>query len=190
MRYTEQLIPKEELPPKAGLVVIHKNDPNQGQSDDEIQDRIEFIRCYLFKEFEVIMMIPKQDPANDFFINDHIVTDSEYSAFNTHDYQMQMRPFDKYGYAVKKIMERIKDMAIMHSCINDPTRRDAEKERYENLVELEFRCSLLEYVEQYKNSWSEYRRCWLKQKIAELNRRIMECKRIWEQYAPSDYWDT
>jgi hypothetical protein len=47
MRYTENWIPEEELPTCSGLVVVHKKDPNHGLSDDEIQDRLEFIRCYL-----------------------------------------------------------------------------------------------------------------------------------------------
>jgi len=190
MRYTENFIPKEELPPRAGLVVIKKNNPNFGLSEDEIQDRLEFIRCYLFKDFEVLMMIPKQDPASDFFIHDHTVDDSEYNAFNTHDYQRQIRPFSKYGYAVKKIMKKIKDMAIIHSCISDPSIRELEKERYENIVDFEFRSRISDYAEKYNNSWSEERRFWLKHKIAELNRRIMESKRVWERYAPPENWDT
>jgi hypothetical protein len=190
MRSTENFIPGEELPTRAGLVVIQKNDPNFGLSEDEIQDRLEFIRYYLFKDFEVLMMIPKQDTANDFFIHDYTVDDTEYTAFNTHDYQRQIRPFNRYGYAMKKIMEKIKDMATIHSCISDPGIRAFEKQRYENLVDFEFRRKISDYAEKYKNSWSEARRCWLKQKIAELNRRIIESKKIWERYAPPENWDT
>jgi hypothetical protein len=75
MRYERNCIPEEELPSRAGLIVIRKNDPNYGLSDEEIQDRIEFIRCYLLKEFEIILSVPRQDHTDDFFVQDYLVMD-------------------------------------------------------------------------------------------------------------------
>ena len=86
MRYTGNWIPEEELPTRSGLVVVRKNDPNHGLSSDEIQDRMEFIRCYLMKDFEVLLMVPMAAPGEDFFIRDIQAQDSEYCAFNTHDF--------------------------------------------------------------------------------------------------------
>ena len=50
-------IPEEELPVRANLRVIRRTDPNYGMSTDEVADRNEFIRCYLMREFEALMMI-------------------------------------------------------------------------------------------------------------------------------------
>ena len=68
MRYERNCIPEEELPSRAGLIVVRENDPNYGFSDTEIQHRIEFIRCYLLQVFEAILIVPKQDHSDDFFV--------------------------------------------------------------------------------------------------------------------------
>ena len=180
---------EEELPVAANIKVIRRSDPNYGLSEDEIQDRLEFIRCYMLQDFELLMMIPKQTTEVDFFIVDCTADDVEYSAFNTHDFQRQQRPFNKYHYAMKKIMERVKDLAIMHSCISSPEDRQDTYRRYEALVDREFREQLVALASQYRWWQDEERRYQLKQRIAKLNRRILECKIIWERYAPPENWD-
>ena len=77
MNYPENWIPTEQLLPSAGLKVICKTDPDHGLSEDEIQDRNEYIRCYLLKDFELLMMIPKQDTEDDFFIPNPLSDSSE-----------------------------------------------------------------------------------------------------------------
>ena len=131
-------------------------------------------------------MIRNQTPESDFFIPDCEATSSEYSAFNTHDFQRMQRPFDKYGYAVKKIMERIRDLAIMHSVISSEEGRLKTQKRYESLLDLEFRNRLLRLVERYKRTHDAEKKFAMKQKIGELYRRILDGKRIWERYAPRD----
>lgn len=182
-------IAEEELPLRANLKIIRQNDPNYGLTQDEIEDRNEFIRCHLLSDYALLMTIPKQDTEIDFFIFDCDVTSPEYSAFNTHDFQRTQRPFNKYHYAIKKIMERVKDLAIMHSSISDEDRRQATYRRYEAIVYREFRHNLLTLVEKHKYEANEEKRHWMKRKIAELNRRILECKRIWRRYAPPEIWD-
>jgi len=98
-----------------------------------------------------------------------------------------MRPFNKYGYAMKKIMERAKDLAIRHSVTNSTERRVRIHRKYDSLIEFEFRSRLLALVEQYRNTVGKQRRFILKQRIGGLNRRILDCKRMWERYAP---WDS
>jgi len=182
-------IVEEELPVRATLKVIKRRDPDYGLAEDEIADRKEFIRCYLLRDFRLLMMIPKQDEAVDFFIPDCDVSESEYSAFNTHDFQRILRPFNKYGYAIKKLMERVKDLAILHSSISSEEGRDDTYRRYEAFVDREFRNRLIGLTERYKMIEDDEKKAWLKQKIAELNRRILDCKRIWERYAPPENWD-
>ena len=182
-------ISEEDLPVRANLKVLRKNKHDYRLTEDEIQDRKEFIRCHLLSDFELLTMIPKQDTEDDFFIFDCDVTSPEYSAFNTHDYQRTQRLFNKYHYAMKKIMEQVKDLAIMHSCISDEEGRLATYRRYEALVDREFRHRLLTLADRHKGEADGEKRYWMKRKIAELTRRILECKRIWAQYAPPENWD-
>jgi hypothetical protein len=189
MNYPENWIPEEQLSPSSGFKVISKTDPNHGLSEDEIQDRNEYIRCYLLKDFWLLMTIPKQATEDDFFIPDCNVSNADYSAFNTVDFQRTQRPFNKYAYAMKKIMERVKELAIMHSSISDEDGRLATYQRYEALVDREFRHRLLTMADRHKRQADEEKRYWMRRKIAELNQRILECKRIWALYAPPENWD-
>jgi hypothetical protein len=188
MRYERNCIPEEELPPRAGLVVIRENDPNFGLSDTEIQDRIEFIRCYLLKDLEAILLVPRQDYADDFFVQDYLVVDGGYSAFNTADFQNTMRPFNRYGYAMKKIMEHVKDFAVMHSCISQPEHRKEVYQKFRNYVARKFGYQLEEFAMQLHLEGSAQKRYSLKQKIRQLEQKIRQCQKIWERYAPPD-WD-
>ncbi|WP_419656025.1 hypothetical protein [Desulfosarcina variabilis] len=184
---TENCIPEELLPPRAGLIAIRMNNPYYKMSDDEIRDRLEFIRCYLFRDFELLLLIPKNDNKDEFAFHDVTATDSEYSAFNSADFK---RPaFDKYGYAMGKIMEHIQNLAILHSSINSSDGRDEIEKRYENFLDLKFRDRLAVLIVQLQNCRDYDRRSTLEQKIAELNRRILEARRIWARYAPPEYWD-
>jgi hypothetical protein len=188
MNDIDKWIPQEQLPTRAGLKVIRTNHPNYGLSQDEIQDRNEFIRCHLLKEFELLLMIPQQETEDDFFISDYSIAENSDSAFNTVDFQRQLRPFNKYAYAIKKIMEHIKDLAIMHSCCTQSESRHSVNQKYEAVVANQFRDQLLRFVDQYTRAGYE-RRHLLKQKIGKLNQKILECKKIWERYAPAQNWD-
>ena len=182
-------IVEEQLPPSPTLKVVRKRDRNYGLTEDEIQDRKEFIRCYLRQEFDVLTMIPEQDEESGFFIGDYGVVDPEYNAFNTMDFHRQMRPFNKYGYAMKMIMERVWYLAIDHSSITDEAGRLDIQRRYEALVYREFGEDVLLLAERYKNEKNEEKRRWLKQKIGKLNCRILKCKKIWERFAPPENWE-
>lgn len=177
-------IPEEELPVMVGLKVERRNDPNYGLSEDEIADRNEFIRCYLLREFELLMMIPAESERDDFFIPDCPVTDGQYSAWNTVDFQRNMKPFDKYGYAMKKVMDRIKALALLHSSISREEGRQNIVRKFDSLIEFEFREPLFSYIDRFKAAKTQEQQERLKRKIGDLNRRILEAKNIWEQFAP------
>lgn len=179
-------IPEEELPVRSGIRVERLSSPDYGLSEDEIADRNEFVRCYLAREFELLMMLPGTEEENDFFIPDCHVTDDAYSAFNTIDFQKTIKPFDKYGYAMKKIMDRVKTLAILHSSISRKDGRQNIVRRYDSLIEFEFREPLFSYVDRFKATKTEEQRERLKRKIGDLNRRILEARKTWEQYAPID----
>ena len=182
-------IVKDDLPVMANLKVIRANDHDYGLTEDEIQDRNEFIRCHLLSEFQLLTMIPKQNMEDDFFIADCAADTPEYSAFNTVDFQRTQRPFNKYAYAMKKKMERVRELAIMHSSISDENGRLATYQRYEAFVDHEFRHRLLKLADQHKREADEEKRYRMRFKIAEINRKILECKRLWAQYAPPENWD-
>lgn len=174
-------IDEESLPTTPRLKVIRKNDPWYGRSEEEVEDCKEFIRCYINKDFELILQIPVEPIQNDFWFASY--QDFMESAFNTHDFQKDRKPFDKYGYRIKKIMEEVKDLAILHSSITSPEGRANILRRYENFVGNEFRDRLLSLVERYQRLADEERRYVTRRKIAELNRRILQCQKIWEKYA-------
>ena len=179
-------IPEEELPVRANMIFIRRNDPNYGMSADEVADRNEFIRCYLMREFELLMMIDSDEQDDSFFIPDCHVSDDGYSAFNTVDFQRTLAPFDNYGYAMKMIMERVKNLAMLHSAINHEEGRENTLRRFKSLVEYEFRERLLSCVDRFHAARTDEQRENLKKKIGELNRRIMECRKVWERFAPRD----
>ena len=80
-------------------------------------------------------------------------------------------------------MEQVKELAILHSCISQPEGRANTQRRYENLVENEFRGRLMYCVVQYKRVADEERRSQVRRRIAELNRRILQCQKVCEEYA-------
>ncbi len=166
------------------LKIIRKNDPWQGMTDEEIEDRREFIRCHMAKDFETFLVIPVQPRESDFWFSSH----QEFleSAFNTYDFQKSQRPFDKYGYRIKKVLEQVKDLAILHSCISQPEGKGNILRRFQSLVENEFREKLIGLVERHKKARDEEYRMDIRQKIAGLNRRILKCQKTWEQYA---HWE-
>ena len=180
-------IPEEELPVRANMRVISSNHPNYGMSTDEVADRNEFIRCYLMREFEALMMIASDEHDDSFYVPDYTVSDDGYSAFNTIDFQRTLEPFDAYGYAMGKIMERVKNLAILYSAITRAEGKQNTLRRFNSLVEYEFRERLLTCVDRFHAARTDEQRQNLKTKIAELNRRIIECRKVWEQFAP---WDT
>ncbi len=185
-------IAENELPASAALKVIRTSDPDYGLSQDEIQERNEFISWYLSQEFLVLKLIPATEhtPEHDYFtVPEFTVTDNGYSAFNTVDFQRNKPEFNRYAYAMKKIMERVKDLAIIHSAASAAEDKAETEKRYHAFVTLTFRERLLKVFEQYQSARNEEWKLALKDKIKELNRRILECKKIWERYAPDDYWD-
>jgi hypothetical protein len=183
MKQVEGWIDIEELPVRADMKVIRINDPNYGMTQDEIDDRNEFIRCYILSGFETLMTIPQQKFESDFFIEDW-----KESAFNTEDYY-RMYPnagFNSYSYRIKKIMQEVEHLAILYSCISDNEGRQKMFNRYKILVNNEFRNKALFLAAKYKNTNYSEERSELKEKISEFNRMILQCKKIWEQYAPRD----
>ena len=166
-------ISEEEIPVSPALKIIRANDPWQDMTGEEVEDHKEFIRCYLLKDHELILQIPIEPQENDFWAPNH--PDFQESAFNTWDYQKTLQPFNKYAWRIKKILEKIRDLAIYHSSTSQPEGKANIQKRYENLVQNENRGLLLYWGKQYKWAVDEERIYQIKRRIAELNRRILQC---------------
>ena len=176
-------IDENELPVRADLQVVKINDPDYGMTQDEIDDRNEFIRCYILSGFEALLTIPVNKYESDFFVEDW-----EESAFNTEDYY-RMYPkmgFNRYSFRIKKILQEVEHLAILYSCISDNQGRQRTFNRYKTLVDKEFRNKALFLIGKYRITNDSEERLELREKISELNKRILQCKKIWEQYAPRD----
>jgi hypothetical protein len=181
--HVDRWIEEDDLPVRASLKVIHRNDPDYEMTEDEIEDRKEFIRCYILKDFATLLMIPVQKFGSDFFVEDW-----EESAFNTEDFYRvyPSSQFNRYAYRIKKVMEKVMDLAILHSCISSSRGRMRTQNRYENLINFEFGNRAATLTKKYRMTTDPEKRFVLRERISELNKRIFECKRIWEQYAPRD----
>ena len=162
--------------------IVRQNDPWQDMPEEEIEDRREFIRCYLLRDMETLLMIPIQPRENDFWFGSH--QDFMESAFNTNDFQKDKRPFDKYAYRVKKVLEHIKDMAILHSCISQQEGRNHIYKRYQSIIESEFRSPLLNLVERLNKATDKEKRVEIFHRILEIHRRIYQSKLVWEKFSP------
>lgn len=175
-------IDKEELPVSPALKVERKSDPWYGYTEEEVEDCMEFIRCYMRKGFEVLLEIPIEPVEKDFWFESY--EDFMENAFNTHDFQKTQKPFNKYGYRIKKILERVEDLAIMHSCISSADGRENVHRRYQILVEAEFREPALGLVERFRNCADPEKRLQLKKKIARYNMMILKCNEVWRAKSP------
>lgn len=196
MKTTQQIsqtvdawIDEQDLPVRASLKVIRGFNPYDGMDEDEIVAYRDFMFWALTREHEVLFSIPKPENEYDFW---HIEVDEfgvDSSAFNTVDFQKRLKPFNKYGYAIQKILERVKNLALLHSAISSQIGRQNTYNRYIAFVNDKFRNQLINLVERYKNPASEYERNLIRQKIGQLNQRIIECKKIWERCAPIEKRD-
>ena len=135
------------------------------------------------------MIISLPDAEDDFFIGDYTVDDEGYSAYNSMDYQRTRRLFNNFEYAMKHIVDRVNDLAILHSCCSCDEDRNEVYQRYESYIDFKLREVLGALVKKYPFA-NESTRWTIKKKIGELNRRILEARKIWEQYAPPENWDT
>jgi hypothetical protein len=176
-------IDEDELPVRADLKLRHAHDPDREYSQEDINDRDEFVRCYLLGDFEPLLLLPLPVKKTDFFIKDF-----EESAFNTMDFYRQYgsvakpRPVNK----LSRVLEEVKQMAILHSCLASPAGRDRMRKRYQQLINREYRNLALNLEKKYRNAQGHHIKSTLRLKISRLNQAILRCQRVWERHAP---WD-
>ena len=173
-------IDEAELPVRASLKVIRKNDPNYGLSEDEIKSRNEFIRCYILKDLEPLLLIPEDDSEEDFVVKKYIE-----SAFNTWDFvnKHRRKAFSGYHFRIKEIMEKAKELAIMYSCISHKEGKENTKKRFNSLVDSEFRDEAMTLIDTLNKHPQWVDRARLLDRLSSLNSNIGRCYQIWMEHA-------
>jgi len=174
-------IEEEQIRKPCFLKVIRANDPWEGMSEEEIEDAREFIRWYVIQDFLPLLLIPTQPRKTEIWFDDY--EEFRLSPFGTNDFQALQPPFNKYGYRIKKILERVKDLAIMYSCLNTAEGREDVLGKYESLINREFRDNLMYLVIKFQLAEDRDEKMLLKAKIAKVSQNIMKCKAVWEKYS-------
>ena len=180
-------IHEEELPPKATLKPIKKFDGLYPTDEEERQAYWDFINWAINEEHAVLLYIPKRQNENDFWQLDLDDSGTDVSAFNTADFErMHHQNFNKYAYKIKKILERVQDLALLYSCITQNEGKTNIHQRFINLIENEFRDKALILLETYKKYPHLINKEKAFERIVELNINIRKCKDIWQKYAYQD----
>ena len=185
-RYGENWINEAELPVHPYLKPISRFDGLYPEDAEEREAYWDFINWAMTREHAVLLNIPKSQNECYWFIElDEFGNDI--SVFNTMDFQ-RLHPdrFNKYHYRLKKVYEKVKDLALLHSCISQDEGKENVFKKYRSLVEDEFSDKAKMFLETYKKYPHLVNKDKLIEKIAEQNSRIRRCKRIWKEYAYSD----
>jgi len=181
------LINVEQLPVHPHLKPIGVFDGLYPEDEEERQAYWDFIKWTMTRKHAVLFTIPQQENESDMWLNDLDEFGNDFSAFNTMDYQrLHSSTFNKYQYRLTKIYEKVKDLALLYSCISQPEGRENTLRRYKILVENEFRDKANLLLETYKKYPHLVNKKKLIERIAELNNRIRKCRRIWQEYAYGD----
>ena len=181
-------IMEEELPTRANFKPLRNAnpaymgiaDPATGEwilepmDEDEIEAYREYLSWFMSKDFHLAMSLPK--PKDDEW-NMPVETDEEETlsfAFGSADFARQHpNTYNSQHYRLKKIYEKVEDLATTHAAISDDRREKQNTfERFKNLVEKEFRDEAMMYLEAYKKhpQWVDKKECF--RRIQELNRKI------------------
>lgn len=179
----EGWIEAQQLPVKAGLKVVRQWDVHQGRSEEEVEAWAEFIGWHLRQDRILLLLVPGQEAGDGFFIGDYGVGDSEYSAFNTHDFDRLRGEFNRRAYARRKLLERVEELALIHSCISDEAGRRNTEARFRGLLEREFGEQLDKLAEKLIGTSDRERQAEIKRRIEAIRRQVGECERVWAKRA-------
>jgi len=183
-------IDEEDLPQSPRLKVIKKFDDvyPEDWDEDEFEAYWEFIAKGLLKDYEPLLALPKpEEPEEDEFWPFQI-DESGYdeSPFTTVDFKNHHPyKFNKEFYRVKKVYERVKDLAIAYSSISHREGKKNTYEKFKNLVEIEFRDWAVWFKEALKITKDPKKRREFRGKLFKQSCRIQKCNEIWRKYA---YW--
>ena len=162
-----------DIPTTARLKKLKKLDLWNGFDDEMVEDYRDYMSWFMHSEHSTLMSLPKPK-RGDFIPVEMDENGNDVSQFNTCDFLKDMPRFNGYGYRIRKIMERIDDLAMQHSCISDESGRQKVKRMCQSVIESEFSIEALEAQE--KGDMMKAKR---------LFDRIDECARVWEGWNPA-----
>jgi len=118
--------------------------------DSEIEAYWDFMRWFLGQEHVLLLSIPKPEEP-DFWSVQLDESGNNISQMNTVDFKRSY-PFNKYHYKIKKVMEKVKDLALTHSCISDEAAKKRIKDRFLELARRECQDKMKDLFQ----VWREY----------------------------------
>lgn len=158
-----------DVPTRVELKELAKIFDMWSEFDDEMsEDYRDFMSWFMRKDDALLEHIPIKN------VKGFFVTEFEESAFNTCDFQNDKPKFNKYGYRIRKVMERVDDLAMQHSCIADAKGRAGVRKMCKGLVESEF---LIEALDAQKGGDSR--------KAKRLMKRVEQCADVWRGWNPA-----
>ena len=174
---------EEEMPYRPGLKTLRPNHPDHGVSEYEVEARNEFIAWYLKQELGALLKLPRMQSSGDLFIADLDVTDSEYSAFNTHDFQQMRGAINWREYAERKLEKKVKDLALLCSCLSHEEGRRNTKARYTRLLQHEFQGKLDRLARHLHEARDSDAQAETKRKIRQIQQQVWKLNQIWTKHS-------
>lgn len=169
----------DEGSPKGFLKPISKYDDLYPKDPAEAEAYFDFRSWYLTKDHELLLSIPVKFEQK---VPQETIESSLSFPFGSMDYK-RLHPFNKYQYKMGKIYERIKDLATTFSSISHKEGKENTRKKYQALIDKEFRKPLLKLVKTYSKNKVWFNQEKVLQKVAELNKKLFVCKRIWNKHA-------
>ena len=149
-RTVESWILEEDLPSRASLKPMRQFDGLVPEDDEERRAYWDFISWFMGQEHLTLQSLPKPEEG-DFWPVELDESGNDISAFNTEDFE-RLYPFDRYHWKVKKMCEKVRELAITHSCISDEEGRKNIKNRFLDLVTSDCKEKMMTFFE----IWRQY----------------------------------
>ncbi len=175
-------IDEQELPSRPDLTPIRRFDDLYPKDEEEREAYKDFMEWAMSRDMAVLLTLPKPVHQKDFWsFEDDLSISFPYSSM---DYQ-RYHPFNKYTHKVRKIFEKVEELAIRHSCIRQQEGKANTVKRFEILVKDAFRDKVTMLLASYQKHPHLVNKKKLFDRIAELNAKIRICRRIWQEHAYS-----
>jgi hypothetical protein len=154
-----------DVPVRTGLKVVKPYDVCADIPEEDREAYRDFMSWYLMQDFAPLLSLPKPDTRD--FIQVQLDQDGhDVSAFNTHDFHRGRGKFDAYGYRLKKVLEKVSDLAIQCSCVSDAEGRENLKRRLKAVLDVEFIFEA-QAAEEAGNDWKVKRLMWYVQRCVD-----------------------
>ncbi len=179
----DEWIAEEELPQSPFLKPINQFDDLYPEDEVERQAYFDFIEWAMNIEHELINSLPTDKAFGKRRFVQLDENGIDVSPNNTVDYQRQQRSFNKYHYRLKKIFEKLKDLAETYSCISNRQGKNNIRDKFTTIVDMEFleKGRLLHHTLINHRVWCNKEK--MMDRIHSINKNIRICNKIWNTYA-------